>query len=311
MLKKSSDKKIRLGIKCGDCLHYDKVCSPIHTDVCVNIGVREKANAPDCFNPDFYKLNVTKHPDVIQKIAEAISVLRPSQMRVLAFTLTRGSRALERHGVTFGQVVYFSLGADFLSHYFKGYVIGATDEHIIVSSQLKKSKKNTVGQFHKSTILFKDAWRKKKDALKEAGRIFMTDADKRMHMKLPLAELMDSKGRVPVKIPVDFDYEPPTLDKPPREMFESSQKREKNKKKRGLIPITNIEDIPVKRKKVRESFYFDGSTLDSKGNDKTNAKTKVKAKVSSPSFVKKPVKKDTIKKALVKKSKPVKKVGAK
>lgn len=264
MLKKSSDKKIRLGVKCGDCIHYDKVKSGIHSDVCVKLGVREKANAPDCFNPDFYKLNVTKSPDVIEDLAKALRHFRPSQLRILAFTLTRGSKMIEKHGLKFGQPVYFSLGHDYLSHYFKGFVVGATDEHVIVSSKLKKCKTNTVGQFYRATLLTRTEWKVRRKNLLASGKIIMTDEDKQFHKKLPLAELLDEKGRVEVKIPEDLDYEPPTLDTAKPEWFERSQKQKKKKGKkdyeRGYIPITNIEDIPVRKK--RNSFTFDSSKMD-------------------------------------------------
>ena len=295
MLKKSSDKKTRLGVKCGDCLHYDKCKHPNHEDVCVKLGVREKANAPDCFHPDFYKLNVTKSPDLLQDLAKLLSNFRPSQLRVLGFTLTRGSRIIEKYDLKFGQPVYFSLGGDYLAHYFKGVVVGCTDEHVIVSAKLKKCDTNTVGQFQRSTLLTRKQWKVKRDELMKAGKVTMSDEDKRKYKKLPIAELMDEKGRIPYVAPEEFDYEPPTVDTDP-EWFERFQEKGKKKgkkgKDRGYIPITNIEDIPVRSKK-KQNFDFDGEKFlaDYRKKEKQQHSQKGEVKKSKRGRPKKSVKK--------------------
>lgn len=268
MIKKEKDKKVRLGIRCGDCVHYDKVKK--FDDVCVKQGVREKANAPDCFSPDVYRLNSTKNPDVFSELAAVLKKLRPSQKRILAFTLTKSSTTMERHGFYFGQTVYFSLGADYLSHYFKGYVIGADAESVIVSSKLKNCDSNTVGYFLPDTLLTRKKFKTKKKELTKANRLIMKDIEKAVMKSLPLAELIDDKGRwkdwKPEASEDDFDYEPPTLDTAPPEWFDKSQRKtNKSKKRQGYIPITNIEDIPSRSKKTSRSENKKGFfTFDSK-----------------------------------------------
>lgn len=254
-----SDKKVRLGMKCGDCMHYVK--TPKFEKVCCELGVRDKANAPDCYSPDFYKLN-TKDKDKVSKIGYLIKDLKPSQLRILAFTLARTSKLIHEHNLKFGQTVYFSLGGEYLSHYFKGFVTGANDDFIVVSATLNKSKTVTTGQFYRSSLLTKDEFKKKKRELAEKNRLVMSPEEKSKYKNLPIAELIDKHGKVPFNAKKDdFEYEPPTLDSAPQEWFDRSQEknRKKRKKSKGYIPITRIEDIP--KKKSKDFFSFDASKV--------------------------------------------------
>lgn len=282
MLKKEADKKVRLGVRCGDCVHYDHVKKHEFGDVCVKLGIREKANAPDCFSPNVYKLNSGKSPDVFGELSSVLKKLRPSQLRILAFTLTRGSTMMERHGFTFGQTVYFSLGHDYLSHYFKGYVIGGDSESVIIASKLKNCPENTIGYFLPDSLLTRKEFSKKKKSLVKKNRIVMTDADKGRVRSLPLAEMLDSKGRWKDWKPEDdndIGYEPPTLETAPPEWFDKVQRKtSKSKKNTGYIPMTSLADIPQRRKHDKptlinggnKNFEFDSETYKNSKKNRVN-----------------------------------------
>lgn len=260
---KTTTRKVRLGMKCGDCLHYTKMAK--FEDVCCKLGVKKKANAPDCFHPDFHKLNSHKEPEKVVEISKVVSSLRPSQLRVLAFTLTKTANTLKNYGFYFGQRVYFSLGRDYLSHYFKGYVIGVNSETdtIVVSARLNKNNHSTIGQFLPTSLYDRVSFKKKKRALAKAGRLVMPDTDKLYLSKLPIGELIGPDGSLPAfeEQNFEFDYEPPTLDCAPKEWFDKSQKKGKKKAKKikSYRPITDLRDIPVKRK--NKNYDFDSSDV--------------------------------------------------
>lgn len=249
---KTSDSKVRLGMRCGECLHYN--CSSKYEDVCSKLGVLSKANAPDCFYPNFNLLNTLKSPSIASELGSMVKTLKPSQLRVLAHTLVKSASMLEKQGVRFGQPVWFSLGRDFLSHYFKGYVIGfervtETDKNgktirhdlIVVSSTLKKSKESTIAHFMRSSILVSSEWKSHKAKLIAEGKIFMDDLDRARCKDTPLPERMDKSGRLisekkNKEVEKYFDsIEIPTIDKAPVEWQARQNARMKKRLKRTSV----------------------------------------------------------------------------
>ena len=254
---KSTTRKLRIGMKCGDCLHYTKISK--FEDVCCKLGVSKKTNAPDCFHPDYYRLSSNKTPEKVNDIAKVVSSLRPAQLRILAFTLTKTANHLKNFGFYFGQRVYFTLGRDYLSHYFKGYVIGVNTENntLIVTARLNKDNHSTVGQFIADSLYSSKDFKKKKKSLMDKGRLVMPNTDKKYLSKLPIGELIGADGSLPKfeEKKTDFDYEPPTLDCAPKEWFDKSQKKEKRKSKKvkSFKPITRLEDIPRNKARFEKS----------------------------------------------------------
>lgn len=235
MLKKKSDKKVSLGMQCGDCIHFEKVAK--YEQPCAMLGVHRKSKAPDCFSPDVFKLRDVENPDLLGDIGKLFRKLTPKQSRILSFVLSKQGGALNRKKVKFGQPVYFCLGSDYVSHYFKGYVVSADDESVYVVSKLKpKAENNISASFPRDSIFTHREYKEIEKKLLAEGRVCMTDEDKKRMKKLPTAELLDKKGRVPHVEQFIDNYEPPTLDTAPAEWHDiyaaAHQSREKDKKKK-------------------------------------------------------------------------------
>lgn len=249
---KTTSRKVRLGVKCGDCLHYTRAAK--FEDVCCKLGISKRNNAPDCFHPDYYKLNSCKEPEKTKEVAKVVGSLRPSQLRVLAYTLTKNANHLKPLGFSFGQTVYFSLGRDYLSHYFKGYIIGFNTEtkHIILSARLNKDDHSTVAQFLPSSLYSRTEFKKIRKDLIKRNRVIMPNEDKKYLSKLPVGELIKKDGSLPPFEKMDFNinYEPPTLDSAPPEWLEKESKRKKKKRSRtsSLRFAEDLKDVSRNKK---------------------------------------------------------------
>lgn len=264
-MSKAVDSRLRLGMKCGDCLHFNCVGKfkgdSNKVETCENLGRLYKANAPDCFFPDYNKLNTLKEPEIAFDIGKLVRTLKPSQLRVLAYTLVKSSRTIERQKLKFGQPVFFTLGRDYISHYFKGYVIGVEkftvegndgntvkQELVIVTSRLKKSPHNIVAHFKRDSLLTVSEWKKKHARLLKADKVFMSEQDRERVRELPIPEKMQNDGTFETKVH-DADLEKmfdsieiPTIDHAPEDWYEKHQKsvnkgRSNSSSKAGRKPL--------------------------------------------------------------------------
>jgi hypothetical protein len=248
MLRKESTEKVSLGLKCDDCLHYKDGTAKFEK-VCCELGVDPRSKAPDCYSPNIYKIRDVKNPDLLHQLGKLLKDIGPSQTRIISFILARQGGALAKHGLKFGQPIYFSLGKDYVSHYFKGYVVSADSEYVYATAKLKKCKTNTSLTVPRSSVLTYSEYKALEKKLLEKGRIFMNNEEKRFCKKLPIAEQMDSKGRVPHVEQFQDDYEPPTLDSAPESWFNVYQadvqrelkKRDKKKGKKSGKRIPTVE----------------------------------------------------------------------
>lgn len=239
MLKKDSFNKVSLGMSCADCVHFQTGPAKFEK-VCAEIGVDARSRAPDCYNPDVFKLKDIDDPEMLKDLGNLIRKFSPKQVRIMSFLLARQGGSLAKVKLKFGQPVYFSLGADYLSHYFKGYVVSASEEHVYVVSKLKKAKDNTSLTLLRTSVLTRSEYKTLESSLLEEGKVFMSDAERKKLAKLPLAELIDKKGRVPHVEQFKIDYEPPTLANAPADWLNiyeaaSESKRKKKKKPKGVF----------------------------------------------------------------------------
>ncbi len=238
MLKTQTFRKVSLGLNCSDCLHF---AGPAKFEKpCGEMGVDPRSRAPDCYNPDVFKLKDTENLELLQEIGQLFRKLKPKQARILSFVLSRQGGALAKQKLKFGQPVYFSLGADYLSHYFKGYVVSASDESVYVVSKLNKCKTNTSLTLERSSVFVRSEYKEIESELLEKNRIFMSPEERKRHRVLPIAELLDKKGRVPHVEQFRDDYEPPTIDTAPVEWLhvyeaDSQIKRKKKKKPKDVF----------------------------------------------------------------------------
>ena len=236
MLKKTSTDKVSLGVRCGDCVHFQRGPSKFEK-TCNKLGVDAKSKAPDCFSPDVFRLNAGGSPELLGQLGRLIRDLTPGQSRILSHLLSKNGNAIHKQGFRFGQPVYFTLGHDYLSHYFKGYVIGACDDYVYVASKLNKARSNTSVTFMAQSLLSYKQYKEKEKKLLKSKKIFMSEKDKALVKKLPLAEHIDREGCVKLPEQVELEYEPPTLDTAPAAWFNiyenSIQSKLRKKKPKG------------------------------------------------------------------------------
>lgn len=212
--------KIALGMKCGDCLHYNICANPaVGREPCSKLGVGKKANAPAaCYAPNIYALT-DENPQMLRQLGLLMKCMKPSTMRVLAFVLTKNSRTLEQYGLSFGQPVYFSVSEDYLSHYFKGYVAGHNEFGVIIAASLNKAQLPTTCVIPRESLYTLTQFKVKRQELVQSGRIAVSEDEIQMLRlgKTPLAQLIDENGKVPhVEEIEDVDYVPPhTIDDAP------------------------------------------------------------------------------------------------
>ena len=244
MLKKQSKGKVSLGMRCGDCLHFKDGAKKFEKH-CAELEVDERSWAPDCYSPNIYAIRDVKNPDMITQLGKLIKDFSPKQIRIISFVLSRQGGILAKQGLQFGQPVYFSLGGEFVSHFFRGYVVSASDDYVYVTSQLKKCKSNTsLTLLRKSVYTFKE-YKVLEAKLVAKNKIYMEDRDKKLCRALPIAELLDKNGMVPHVEQFVDGYEPPTLDTAPESWFNiyeaSIQNKLKKKKKQDSTRINMTE----------------------------------------------------------------------
>jgi len=238
MLKKDTFQKVSLGVHCGDCIHFNGPAK--FEKACSMLGVDSRSRAPDCFNPDVFKLKDTSNPELLKELGNLIRNFKPHQLRIMAFMLARQGNAMSKAKLKFGQPVYFSLGGDYLSHYFKGYVVSASDDSVYVVAKLNKCKTNTSLTLDRTSVLTRTEYKELESTLVDENRIFMSPAEKRKCRVLPIAEQLDEKGRVPHVEQFKDDYEPPSIDTAPPEWLNvyaaaNEEKRKKKKKPKGVF----------------------------------------------------------------------------
>jgi len=247
MLKKTSTDKVSLGMRCGDCIHFQRGPAKFEK-TCNKMGVDGKSKAPDCFSPDVFRLNSGTSPELLGQIGRLIKDLAPAQSRILSHILAKNGNSIHKHGFKFGQPVYFTLGDEFLSHYFKGYVIGACDDYVYVASKLNKARSNTSVTFMPQSLLSYKQYKEKEKRLLKSKKIFMSERDKALVKKLPLAEHIDKHGCVKLPEQVELEYEPPTLDTAPAAWFNiyESTMQTKLRKKKPKGKKAKLGDIKFK-----------------------------------------------------------------
>jgi len=234
MIKNDNDGRLTLGIKCGDCIHYKRGPAKFES-VCSELGVQSFAKAPNCFSPNVYALAKVSD-DALTKLGSIVRDMTTQQLRLLIFSL-RSSAQIHKVNLQFSQPVYFTLGGNYLSHYFKGFVIGVSDDfqHVIVSASLSGSCKTTLYMLVDS-LLTGSQFKKKRVALVKAKRIKPRKPDSSLGNAIAEGELMlyNSAG-----VAVDIDYTPPTVDSAPVEWID--------KRKAATKPDEFFDPTPTTR----------------------------------------------------------------
>lgn len=213
-------------LQCGSCVHFAH--GPAHPDfetICQDRGIKSFSSAPGCYSPAPHE--VINAPVKLSELGAMLRKLTSSQMHVLGQLMTQAGE-LELTGFKFGQPVYVSLGTgpdglDYLTSYFKGYVIGCATvpikdqkplTHIYIASNL------TVGidelpdmrvllRMLPKSLLTSSGFLKRKAALLAEERLECSHDS----WKMPLKDWL-AKG-TPGPDTTKVLYEPPTLDTAP------------------------------------------------------------------------------------------------
>jgi hypothetical protein len=224
MLQKNVDvspigntKRLTVGFRCGDCLHFDKI--PKFSDVCSKLGVERHSKSPQCFNANVFLLQRV-NPDVLSHLGLLLSNMTPQQTRItLGLLLNRAG--LDNLKLKFGQPVMFCLGDNYLSNYYRGYVISASsapEPYVYLTSDLDRRQitNPTVLSLMPDSILTLRAF--------EARKIELVEADRLIDKKHPLRSKF---SKTALKKP---DYQPPTLESAPADWFDVFSNRSTKKR---------------------------------------------------------------------------------
>lgn len=209
-----SDKVIHIAAakskpKCGDCLHFKHVAK--FERVCSLLGLKHFAEAPKvCFKVNPHILG-KKNPDVLSQIGLLMRDFTPQELRVFAYMIRENALLEKNYKLKFGQPVMFRVGGnDYLSNYFRGYVLGAAtvgDGQVFVTSDMATTQRNMPAMMTllPSSVFTLTAWKKKKAQLIK---------DKRLKDPNPLYSSHVEKKEL------TQDYTPPTLESAPTEWFD-------------------------------------------------------------------------------------------
>ena len=208
--------------RCGDCLHFKHISK--FERVCSTLGVKHFAEAPVCFTANPYALS-TVNPDTLFQFALILRQFTPQQSRVALWILRQKSTMAKNYGLEFGQPVMFRMGGDYLSNYFRGYVISTAsvgDGQVFVASDLAKTQRNmpATATLMPSSVFTLSAWKKKKAQLVK---------DKRLKDPNPLYSPSPLK-----KESLTMDYKVPTLEDAPAAWFDKTDGGGKLKSKKRL-----------------------------------------------------------------------------
>jgi hypothetical protein len=226
--------KASIGLKCGDCIHFKRL--PKFAKPCSVLGVKHFSNAPACYSPDPYVL-AAQSPDVLNRLGLLLSSFSAKEARVFMSILKQTS-SLEKHfKLKFGQPVFFPIGKDYLSNYFRGFVIGVAedgDSNVYVTSDLEKKqrKQPMIATLLRSSVYTLSEWKQKKVALENSGRI-----------KDP--EPLFAVQKAPIKSVVD--YVPPSLETAPPDWFDKVKPPKKGKGKNTKRHADGTLSFRVKR----------------------------------------------------------------
>jgi hypothetical protein len=211
------------GKKCGDCIHFNRIAK--FEKVCKLLGTKHFAQAPYCYKVDPYILTPV-NPDILNQIALLTLSFTPQQTRVYVQLMKENSQLEKIYKVKFGQPVVFRLGGgEYLSNYFKGFVLGgatAGEAQLYVTSDLGKTQRANPAMLTlmPDSVYTLSAWKKKKTQL-------LKDPKKLKDPNPLYSAHVEKKDMFP-------DYVPPTLENAPAEWLDKRENKGVMKSKKSL-----------------------------------------------------------------------------
>lgn len=209
--------KASIGLKCGDCLHFKRNAK--FEKPCSQLGIKHFANAPSCYTPDPYILSA-QSPDVLNKLGLLLSNFSAKETRVFMAILKQSTSLEKNFKLKFGQPVFFRIGPDFLSNYFRGFVLGVAEEgdaQVYVTSDMEKKQRKSpvMASLLRDSVFTASEWKKKKLQLTN---------DKRLQDPKPLFAVQK------ITTKMDELYVPQSLETAPADWFNKVDNRPKAKK---------------------------------------------------------------------------------
>lgn len=205
------------GNKCGECIHHKRVAK--FERVCSQQGVTALRKAPKCYSPNAFILN-TLDPDAFSKFCLFLRSCDAKQARVLASLMKRKALMEKSYGLSLGQPVWFKIGSDYFSNYFKGYVADCSavgDSQVTITSALNdRQRKNAM-----MAVMLRDSIYTSQEFAKKKAELLK---DGRLNDPKPMFSSLAKK--------VDDLYVPPTMDSAPTEWFNKIDKKKPSSKTR-------------------------------------------------------------------------------
>jgi len=243
-----ANSKLVIGVKCGECIHH-KLGPAVFEAKCSELGVKAYAKACPQFTPNLFKI-AGLPLDFIKSLGIAAKELEPQSIRILSY-IFKNMDYIHRHGFKFGQPVFFRIEdkttkVDYLSNYFKAYVISvAVDGSVVyLAGSLNKASQNSLLSLMKSSILTLAQFSKIRQKLIEAGRITPESAKKGYRHPLFIAAKKTKDPKV------FKDYTPPTIDTVPTSWFET-----KRPKRLSVKEILTPERTGKSKVKLKNGMY--------------------------------------------------------
>lgn len=199
---------LAFAVKCADCVHFSGIKSVAFKDVCSKLGIKQYANACTHFTPAISKVGRIA-PSAISALNKVCASADSSQLRLLALAL-QNITEIRKLGFEFAQQVWFNLSnpvADVLECYYTGFIVGATETHIHVASDLGAGLKVSIMLLH-SSVRVEEAWIKHRNRLIKAGKICLPKSGVGSRIRLVAIEETTVE---------EDDYVVPTLEFAPKE----------------------------------------------------------------------------------------------
>jgi hypothetical protein len=215
--------------QCGDCQHFKKSKKKDFDDTCKNLGIIATSKTPECFEPDLGTFKKISNLSIIENLGELVKDFTPKQNRLLANFFIAQSR-LKENRFYFGQPLFVCLGEEYLSHYYKGFVVGISKHegttYVNLVSQIKKSPNLTGFMLPESSVLNQKDFNTLAVDLLKQGKIVRDKKEFEHFRNLPLSDMIRKNGTIDVSklIRMDLDVDVPTIDKAPKDVLEKKKK---------------------------------------------------------------------------------------
>jgi hypothetical protein len=224
MLKKSvlgaaSAKSLAEAFRCSECLHFKGHPHSTRKEVCSKEGVKGVGIAPKCFTPDLTQ--VAKNVDQFVSVVTIFQSFSHKEQRILL-----GLLKSKKKKIPLGTKLYFKVGRDYISNYLCGYVAGYTSSgELMLMGSPEKARGQAFLAFLDSQsedLLNWTQWKAKRAELKAGNKVW------------------DPTNQVIKKSSVKDDYEPPSIDRAPREWYDKLNKKGKAKTRRNMDVVDQM-----------------------------------------------------------------------